>query len=88
MMDRFRDVHGSRSAARGDAASDLSAGDCTYGSSDAVQYGCAGCPNAGSAAMPTVWQVLAHKPNVTDVACGQEHTLALLETGQVRDPGK
>ncbi|CAM9409044.1 unnamed protein product, partial [Ectocarpus sp. 8 AP-2014] len=76
VMDRFRDVHRSRSAARGDAASDLSAGDCTYGSSDAAQ-------NTGSAAMPTVWQVLAHKPNVTDVACGQEHTLALLETGQV-----
>ncbi|CAM9356733.1 unnamed protein product [Ectocarpus sp. 12 AP-2014] len=83
VMDRFRDVHSSRSAARGDAASDLCAGDCTYGSSDAAQHGWAGCPNTGSAAMPTVWQVLAQKPNVTDVACGQEHTLALLETGQV-----
>ncbi|CBJ27252.1 conserved unknown protein [Ectocarpus siliculosus] len=83
VMDRFRDVHGSRSAAQGDAASDLSAGDCTYGSSDAAQNGWAGCASTGSAAMPTVWQVLAHKPNVTDVACGQEHTLALLETGQV-----
>lgn len=86
VMDRFRDGRGSRSAARGDATSDSSIGDFTYASSDAAQNGWAGCPT-GSAAMPTVWQVLANKSNVTDVACGQEHTLALLETGQVRDPG-
>ena len=30
-----------------------------------------------------VWQVLACKPSVTDIACGHKHTLALLETGQV-----
>lgn len=46
------------------------------------------CPTSGENAedptTPMVWQVLACKPSVTDVACGQKHTLALLETGQVR----
>lgn len=46
------------------------------------------CPTSGENAKhpttPMVWQVLACKPSVTDVACGQKHTLALLETGQVR----
>lgn len=44
-----------------------------------------GCVEAGHGDMPIVWQVLACKPSVADVACGQEHTLALLETGQVRE---
>lgn len=33
--------------------------------------------------VPVVRQVFAYRQNVADVACGQEHTLALLETGQV-----
>lgn len=47
----------------------------------------AGCVEAGRPDSPVVWQALADKPNVTDVACGREHTLALLETGQVKKSG-
>lgn len=46
------------------------------------------CPanseHAGHPTTPTVWQALACKPSVSDVACGHKHTLALLETGQVK----
>lgn len=45
-----------------------------------------GCAVAGYPDEPIVQRVLAYKPGVADVACGQEHTLALLETGQVREP--
>lgn len=36
------------------------------------------------ASAPMVLRVLADRAAVADVACGQQHTLALLETGQVR----
>ncbi|CAM9328498.1 unnamed protein product, partial [Scytosiphon promiscuus] len=42
-----------------------------------------GCAEIGDLGSPCVWQLLADKPNVKDIACGEEHTLALLETGQV-----
>ncbi|CAM9277211.1 unnamed protein product, partial [Hapterophycus canaliculatus] len=42
-----------------------------------------GCAEASHVGRPSVWQVLADKPNVKDVACGEEHTLVLLDTGQV-----
>lgn len=38
----------------------------------------------GHTNMQTVLRILADKPAVADIACGQGHTLALLETGQVR----
>lgn len=84
VMDRSREVPTCQTAGRGGTGSITGAGGCTCCTSHAVFNRSAGCAEAGHPDTPVVWQVLAYKPNVTDVACGQGHTLALLETGQVR----
>lgn len=45
------------------------------------------CDSVGIGDTPTVWRVLADKASVADIACGSEHTLVLLENGQVKNLG-
>lgn len=42
------------------------------------------CDSVDTDDTPTVWRIFADKARVADIACGSEHTLALLENGQVR----
>lgn len=73
LMDRSRGVHVWRPRTQGGVDSVAGAGDS------------AGFAEFGHVDSACVWQVLYDRPRVKDVACGGEHTLAVLETGQVRD---
>lgn len=81
VMDRFRGATTWKRAIRGDPGSLREIGECT---SQAVFNRLTGRVETDRPDTPVVWQALVDKPNVIDVACGQAHTLALLETGQVR----
>lgn len=84
VMDRSRGVPAWKTATRGVTNSMADVKDFSCCTSHAVFNRSAGCAMAGHPDTPVIWQALADKPNVTDVACGQGHILALLETGQVR----
>lgn len=59
----------------------------TYGKVQAMPGQSTRYDSVGKDETPTVWRVLADKAPVADIACGSEHTLALLENGQVRNRG-